>query len=78
MMLLLKKKVPASSLDGLLANISKYSTKLRNNAGGHYNHESFWTWMTPGGKALSSGFTQVVETAFGSVNDMKNNFTDSG
>jgi Fe-Mn family superoxide dismutase len=34
--------------------------------------------MTPGGKAMSAGFTQVVETAFGSVNDMKNKFTDAG
>jgi Fe-Mn family superoxide dismutase len=72
------ENAPATSLDALLANISKYSAKLRNNAGGHYNHESFWTWMTPGGKAMSAGFTQVVETAFGSVNDMKNKFTDAG
>ena len=68
----------SSSLDKLLANISKYSAKLRNNAGGHYNHESFWTWMSPGGKPMSAGFTQVVETAFGSVNDMKNKFADAG
>lgn len=64
-------------LDGLLANISKYSPKLRNNAGGHYNHESFWTWMTPGGKPMTPGFAQAMEAAFGSVSDMKNKFTDA-
>ena len=72
------ENVQAASLSDLLKTISKYSPKLRNNAGGHYNHESFWTWMTPGGKAMSSAFTTAVETAFGSVNDMKNKFTDAG
>ncbi|MCU0395508.1 MAG: superoxide dismutase, partial [Chitinophagaceae bacterium] len=61
-------------LEDLFAGMSKYSAKLRNNAGGHYNHESFWRWMTPGGKAMSGEFKQVIETAFGSVSDMRNKF----
>src|SRR5215217_4028411 len=35
------ENVQASNLDDVLKNISKYTPKLRNNAGGHYNHESF-------------------------------------
>jgi superoxide dismutase, Fe-Mn family len=70
--------VSPGSLDALLANISRYSPKLRNNAGGHYNHESFWSWMTPNGKAMSSALTKAIEAAFGSVSDMKNKFADSG
>lgn len=66
------------SLDALLANISKYSAKLRNNAGGHYNHESFWTWMSPSSKPMSAGFTKAIETAFGSASEMKNKFADAG
>ncbi len=34
-----------TSLEDLLSGISKYSTKMRNNAGGHYNHELFWKCM---------------------------------
>lgn len=64
----------ASHIEDVLANISKYSAKLRNNAGGHYNHESYWRWMTPGGKAMSAEFKTVIETAFGSVSDMRNKF----
>jgi Fe-Mn family superoxide dismutase len=66
--------VKADSIEGLLATISKYSEKLRNNAGGHYNHERFWKWMTPGGKNISANMTQVMEKSFGSINELKNQF----
>jgi len=62
-------------LEKILANISKYSIKLRNNAGGHYNHESFWRMMTPGGKSVSPAMNTAIEKAFGSFNDFKNQFT---
>ena len=35
------------SLEDILHKISKYSPKMRNNAGGHFNHEMFWQCMTP-------------------------------
>jgi len=35
------------SVEDILMNVSKYSAKLRNNAGGHYNHEMFWQSMRP-------------------------------
>jgi Fe-Mn family superoxide dismutase len=69
-----EEKVEAASLETLLGTISKFSPKLRNNAGGHYNHESFWRWMAPGGKPLSSTMQTVIEKTFGSVSDMKNKF----
>lgn len=75
---IVEEKLAFPTMDAVLSDISKYSVKLRNNAGGHYNHESYWRWMTPGGKAMSSSFTKVVETAFGSVADMKSKFSDAG
>ncbi|MCC7030271.1 MAG: superoxide dismutase [Chitinophagaceae bacterium] len=39
-----QKSLPITEL---LANISKYSPAIRNNAGGHYNHTMFWTMLTP-------------------------------
>lgn len=35
------------SLTEILGNVSKFSTVIRNNAGGHYNHEFFWSILTP-------------------------------
>ncbi len=69
------ENVPGTlGLEAILSQISKFSPKLRNNAGGHYNHESFWQMMTPGGKAISSVMTAAIEKSFGSFNDFKNQF----
>lgn len=63
-----------NNLEAIFGNMQQYSAKMRNNAGGHYNHEIFWKWMTPGGKAMSASFKQAIENAFGSVGEMRNKF----
>lgn len=64
-----------ASTELLLMNISQYSVKMRNNAGGHFNHELFWQTMTPGGSALEEGpLMDAVVAAFGSVESMKEAF----
>jgi Fe-Mn family superoxide dismutase len=67
------------SLTALMNNISKYSAKMRNNGGGHYNHEFFWKSMgvpsdanTPGNK-----LSQLLIRDFGSVDAFKNQFADA-
>lgn len=35
------------NLNEILATISKFSPAVRNNAGGHFNHELFWAVLTP-------------------------------
>lgn len=69
-----------TSVTSLLNNISKYSAKMRNNAGGHYNHELFWKTMkapgnnttAPTGKLLSA-----IEKSFGSLDAFKTQFSDA-
>lgn len=68
------------SLEDILNEVSKYSTKLRNNAGGHYNHEMFWKCMRPAksnnkptGKLLAG-----IEKSFTSFNDFKTKFSTEG
>lgn len=54
-------------LEGLLANISQYSTKMRNNGGGHYNHELFWKVMAPNAGGKPEGqLSEAINSAFGS------------
>lgn len=54
-------------LENVLATISKYSAKMRNNGGGHYNHELFWSIMAPnaGGKPEGKLIDAIV-ASFGS------------
>jgi len=64
-------------LENVLANISRYSVKMRNNAGGHYNHELFWKCMTPNGKGTPTGkLLDAINAAYGSFADFKTKFAD--
>jgi superoxide dismutase, Fe-Mn family len=67
------------SLEELLASISKYSTKMRNNAGGHYNHSLFWELMNTPGKAgaPSAALMTSIQTSFGSMDGLKTKFNDA-
>jgi superoxide dismutase, Fe-Mn family len=70
----------AITLPFILKNISKYSTKMRNNAGGHYNHELFWQCMRPkqeGNKAVDN-LQLAIDKAFGSFDDFKKQFAEAG
>ena len=68
------------SLEQLLSTISKYSAKLRNNAGGHYNHEMFWQCMRPK-KIINvpeGSLMKAIEKKFGSFAEFKKQFADAG
>lgn len=68
----------SKTLESVLRNISKYSAKMRNNAGGHFNHEMFWQTMKPGGSATPSGqLGNSIIQAFGSFDAFKTQFADA-
>jgi superoxide dismutase, Fe-Mn family len=65
-------------LEGVLTNISKYSTKMRNNGGGHYNHELFWKSMKVNGEGKPSGkLLTAIDASFNSFDAFKNQFSDA-
>lgn len=73
------ENVPTKNLDELLSNISRYSTKMRNNAGGHYNHELFWQCMKPGAASVPQGkLAAAITQSFGSFEAFKTQFSDAG
>ena len=67
-------------LEAVLANISKYSPKMRNNGGGHYNHEMFWQCMRPKqtGNAPMGNLQLAIVKTFGTVDEFKKQFADAG
>ena len=64
------------SLEELQKNISKYPVAVRNNGGGHYNHDLFWKILSPNGGGEPTGELAVaINTAFGSFATFKEEFT---
>lgn len=66
------------SLEKILGKITKYSAKMRNNAGGHFNHEFFWMCMKPNASALPQGkLLEAINTNFGSFDAFKKQFVEA-
>lgn len=64
------------SLDEIIANISKYSTAIKNNGGGVYNHSLFWSVMSPNGGGTPSGeLASAIGSTFGSFEALKEEFS---
>jgi Fe-Mn family superoxide dismutase len=73
------KGTPAEkmSLEQILKNISSYSTSVRNNGGGWYNHTLYWNIMAIGGSKTPQGklLKQINET-FGNYDALKKQISD--
>ena len=73
-----EKVAAGGSLEALLAKVSTRSEKIRNNGGGHYNHELFWKCMKPNAEQQPSGkLLQAMETSFNSFGNFKTRFTEA-
>lgn len=65
-------KMTESSLEDILRNVSAYSSAIRNNAGGHYNHSLFWRILTPVKNTKpSSTLIKAINRDFGSLENLK-------
>jgi Fe-Mn family superoxide dismutase len=66
------------SLEAALSKTSTFSTKFRNNGGGHYNHEFFWQSMQAPGIALHEGsLKQALISTFGSFENFKTKLSEA-
>ncbi len=65
-------------LEDIFGRISKYSEKMRNNAGGHFNHEMFWKSMRAPkeGNAPEGKLAAAINQKFGSFDQFKTAFGD--
>ncbi|HMG83841.1 MAG TPA: superoxide dismutase [Ferruginibacter sp.] len=65
------------SVEDVLAKVSKYSMKVRNNGGGHYNHELFWKVLSASTTTQpSAALAAAITTSFGSVDALKKQFNE--
>lgn len=63
------------SLTDLLSNISTLSPAVRNNGGGHYNHDLFWNILSSNGGGQPVGtLAKAIDAKFGSFDALKEEF----
>ncbi len=68
-----------TDLQTLLQNISQYNTTIRNNAGGHFNHQLFWQLLTPKkNTAPSQTLLKAIEKEFKNMETFKTAFINEG
>ena len=67
------------SIEEICKNISKYPAAVRNNGGGHYNHDLFWKVLGPNKGGVPSGaVADAINAAFGSFDAFKEKFAAAG
>src|SRR5690554_4049096 len=67
------------SLEEINKNISKYSAAVRNNGGGHYNHDLFWSVLSPDGGGEPTGeLATAINDTFGSFAELKKQLQAAG
>ena len=65
-------------VEDILKNIGDYSTAVRNNGGGYYNHKLFWTILSPDGGGKPTGkLAEAIDEAFGSFEAFQKEFNSA-
>ena len=67
------------TIENILSNLDMKNAAVRNNGGGFYNHNLYWTVMTPNGGGLPTGdLMEAIEKDFGSFEEFKGKFSKAG
>ena len=67
------------SIENILINLDMKNAAVRNNGGGFYNHNLFWTVMSPDGGGLPTGeLLEAIERDFKSFDEFKARFAKAG
>jgi Fe-Mn family superoxide dismutase len=76
----LAQKLEGLDLPALLRDVSKHGPAVRNNGGGHYNHELFWRLMAPAGKGgePSKALVAALDRDLGGLDAFKKQFGEAG
>lgn len=63
------------SIEDILTNLDPNNTAVRNNGGGYYNHNQFWTAMNPEDRGnLTGALAEAIKEAFGDKEGFKKEF----
>lgn len=66
------------SIEEILNGLDMSNGAVRNNGGGFYNHNLFWSVMSPNGGGTPSGdLAAAIDAAYGSFEEFKNAFSNA-
>ena len=72
-------ELEGKSIEEILKNLDLSKAAIRNNGGGFFNHNLFWTVMSPNGGGEPTGeVAEAINAAFGSFAAFKEAFTKAG
>jgi superoxide dismutase, Fe-Mn family len=67
------------SIDEIVIGLGKDNMPVRNNGGGYFNHTFFWSILSPNGGGTPSGeLAEAINTTFGSLDALKEEFNKAG
>ena len=66
------------SIEEICTGMDMNNAGVRNNGGGYYNHNQFWTAMSPNGGGTPTGeLADAINTAFGNFDEFKALFSNA-
>ena len=69
----------SKTLEEIFASMSAHSMAVRNNGGGHWNHDLFWKIMSPDGGGKPGGkLLAAIEAKFGSFDQFQEEINKAG
>lgn len=72
-------ELEGKTIEEILTNLDMTKGAIRNNGGGFYNHNLFWTVMTPNGGGEPTGeLAAAITETFGSFENFKDAFAKAG
>ena len=79
--LLQEKKIKLKSdksLENIISKVNGLGKKIQNQAGGAFNHEIFWKFMTPdkSKRKFDGDIKKIIDNQFGSLDEFKKEFND--
>ena len=67
------------TIENILINLDLKNAAVRNHGGGFFNHNLYWTVMSPNGGGLPTGdLLAAIESAFGNFEEFKAKFSKAG
>ena len=71
-----KKDYKNLDLEKIIKTISRFDTKIRDNAGGAFNHALFWKMLSPKKQTPKKEILKKINDDFGNIKNLKDEFNE--